>query len=347
MDDKLRSALKDICLSEDKGALVTIIKVLGSAPRKEGAKMLVLPDGQTFGTIGGGCAEAAVKMASLHALDRLKPVKYTMNMTQELAEDEGMACGGVMDILIDILPPGNNKEKEYMRNYLSALANKEEPVQYTVIEPTTDPIDLPGKFFVTSSGKVISNVKDGQILSLWMERYKPNGQPRLEKDGKFEIFIEPAPAIVELVVLGGGHIALPLCEMAKILGYYVTVVDDRPLFANRDRFKSADQVICKDFLQAIKGITFSEKTYVVIVTRGHRHDKVCLKAVLKQPSGYIGMIGSKRRVKALMGEIMDEGITAKTVANIHSPIGIDIGAQTPEEIAVSILAEVIQVHRNG
>jgi xanthine dehydrogenase accessory factor len=135
--------------------------------------------------------------------------------------------------------------------------------------------------------------------------------------------------------------------MANLLGYQVTVVDDRPAFANRSRFPNAKEVICNDFGRAVQQLAVSPKTFVVIVTRGHRHDKLCLQGLITRPTAYIGMIGSRRRVKALIKELAAEGIAPEDLQKLHSPIGLDIAAETPEEIAAGILAELIKVHRGG
>ena len=137
MNDKLISALHEICTGEEAFAIVTIINVRGSTPRKAGTKMLITRDGQTFGTIGGGCGEAEVKREALSALDELKPAKYVVNMTQDLAADEGMVCGGVMEVFIDIFLPGQSSEKLFMQDYLEALKNNEEPVFITVIKTSS------------------------------------------------------------------------------------------------------------------------------------------------------------------------------------------------------------------
>ena len=133
--------------------------------------------------------------------------------------------------------------------------------------------------------------------------------------------------------------------MAKIIGYEVSVVDDRPSFANSARFPTADTIICDDFERALDAININPQTFVVIITRGHRYDKVCLRKVINQPASYIGMIGSRKRVKALLAELEEEGVPNKLLQKLYSPIGLKIGAETPEEIAVSILSELIKVQR--
>lgn len=162
---------------------------------------------------------------------------------------------------------------------------------------------------------------------------------------KADVFIQPLLPPPTLLVLGGGHIALHLVELGKMMGFKVTVVDDRPEFANSIRFAQADQVICADFAGTLRHFTFTEQTYVVIVTRGHRYDQTCLESVIDSPAAYLGMIGSQRRVSAMKRFLLEQGYKSERLERLHSPIGLKIGAETPAEIALSIMAEVVQVRR--
>ena len=151
-----------------------------------------------------------------------------------------------------------------------------------------------------------------------------------------------------LIVLGGGHIALALIKMAKLLDFYIVVFDDRPMFANPDRFPEADEVICDDFSKAFEHINISSSDYVVIVTRGHKHDSECLEGVLKgkEPT-YTGMIGSRRRIAIVLRQLEEQGCSKERIEKVYTPIGLDIGAITPAEISIAILAEIVEVKRNG
>lgn len=155
------------------------------------------------------------------------------------------------------------------------------------------------------------------------------------------VVIEPFYPKPRLIVFGGGHIAKPLVEFSSRVGFSVTIVDDRPYFANSSRFPEAENVICNDFAKAFDFIDFRESDFVVIVTRGHRHDGLVLRNVLKHNLRYVGMIGSKRRVKGMMEELISEGYSKDTLDEVNSPIGLDIGAVTPDEIAISIVSELI------
>lgn len=163
-------------------------------------------------------------------------------------------------------------------------------------------------------------------------------------DGSLVLF-EPIFPEPQLIVLGGGHIALSLVDFAARCGFRVTVVDDRPAFANRDRFPLAERVICDHFANCFSRLTFHRSTYVVIITRGHRHDRLCLQEALKRETAYIGQIGSRSRLKTLFDQLREEGADPVRLAAVHAPIGLPIGSVTPSEIAVSILAELISVRR--
>jgi xanthine dehydrogenase accessory factor len=156
---------------------------------------------------------------------------------------------------------------------------------------------------------------------------------------------EPAP---ELVIVGAGHIARPLCTAAALLGYRVTVLDDRPAFATHERFPEAARLLEVDFGDPFADVTLDEHAHLVLITRGHRYDYECLLRVLRQPvrPRYVGMIGSRRRVRATWTALLREGIPRDRVAEVWAPVGLDLGAQTPEEIAVSVAAELV-LHRRG
>ncbi|MBX4267676.1 XdhC family protein [Clostridium estertheticum] len=159
--------------------------------------------------------------------------------------------------------------------------------------------------------------------------------------------IEPYFPEPRLIILGGGHIAKPLAEFASKTGFSVTVVDDRPSFANSERFPTAQKVICESFDNCFDLINLNKSAYVVIVTRGHRHDMDCLRQVLKHNTAYVGMIGSKRRVKIVMQQMLDDGYSNDKLNKVNAPIGLKIGAVTPDEIAISIISQVISYRRLG
>ena len=166
--------------------------------------------------------------------------------------------------------------------------------------------------------------------------------------GKLQVFFEVMLSPPKLIVVGAGHIALPLVKIAKVLDFHVVVIDDRLLYANRERFPEADEVLVGDMAQMLKEMTITPSVYIVLITRGHKYDEPCLRVVLGSKAKYIGMIGSKRRIKACFQRFRDqEKVGEGLIETIYAPIGLDIATETPGEIALSILAEIIKVRRGG
>ena len=169
-----------------------------------------------------------------------------------------------------------------------------------------------------------------------------------EVGGKLEVFFEVMPSPPKLVVVGAGHIAVPLVQIAKVLDFYVVVTDDRLAYANHERFPDADQVLVGDMAQMLKEMSITHSTYIVLITRGHKYDEPCLREIIHSQAKYIGLIGSKRRIKACFQRFRDEEkIAEEMIERVYAPIGLDIATETPAEIALSILAEIIKVRRGG
>ncbi len=179
----------------------------------------------------------------------------------------------------------------------------------------------------------------------------PDGRRLSRPEGtagaSFQVMLEVHERPATLVVVGGGHVGKALSVIGDLCGFSVTVIDDRPEYANAERFPEADKVIRGRFDEVLRDLPVDRNTYIVCVTRGHRHDETSLRQVVGKPAAYIGMIGSRRRVGAVLQHLVEEGAEREAVARVRTPIGLDIGAETPEEIAVAIMAEVIQVRRGG
>jgi xanthine dehydrogenase accessory factor len=166
--------------------------------------------------------------------------------------------------------------------------------------------------------------------------------------GGYQVMLEAQEPPATLLIVGGGHIGKALAAIGDLCGFSVAVVDDRPEFANPERFPQADRVICRDFTEALREFPIDANIYIVTVTRGHRQDEAALREVVRRGgAAYVGMIGSRRRVGAVLQHLIDDGLDPEAVRRVHTPIGLDIGAETPEEIAVAIMAEVIQARRGG
>jgi xanthine dehydrogenase accessory factor len=196
--------------------------------------------------------------------------------------------------------------------------------------------------------RVVETILQESVAHLRAEKSKLVSLEVPQAGAKLAVFFEVMPAPPKLIVVGAGHIAVPLVRMAKVLDFYVVVIDDRLLYANHDRFPDADEVLVGDMAQMLKEMTLTPSCYIVLITRGHAYDEPCLRVVLPSQAKYIGMIGSRRRIKACFQRFREKDkISEELIEKVYAPIGLDIATETPAEIALSILGEVIKVRRGG
>jgi xanthine dehydrogenase accessory factor len=343
-------------------ALATVINVRGSTPREVGAKMIVRDDGQ-FGTIGGGCGEAEVFRKArlmLAAGDGARLAE--IDLTGDFDQQEIGTCGGLMDVFIDMwkhpdLPIARKLSDAAEHNRPAALltvvdrgAWGEAPAGAKAVIAPPGPEAQGGLVRLGESALaqladrtanaaagLLEVARDGTLKPI--THVSASGAPR--------VFLDPITGAQRLIIVGAGHIAQPLCELGAMLGFHVTVIDDRASFANRERFPTADQIVVKPFAAAIEALGLDQHCYLISVTRGHAFDEEALRAALKQPCGFVGMIGSRRRVRATLARLEEEGFDPKRLEEIHAPLGLDLGAETPEEIAIAIIAEIIRERRTG
>jgi len=240
-----------------KCAIATIVQVRGSIPSFESAKLLVREDGSMIGTIGGGCVEDEVWNAAREVMESEKPKHMSFNLGQDAAYDNGLICGGQLDV-----------------------------------------------------------------------------------------FVEPVIPPPSAIIFGAGHISKSLCKVASLAGFSTTIVDNRESFANRDRFPEAGEIFAEEYEEVFSKLAVHESTYLIIVTRGHRDDMRVLRWAAATPARYVAMIGSKRKVISVVKELEKEGLSREQLARIYAPMGLEIGAISPEEIAISVAAEMIAVRRN-
>jgi xanthine dehydrogenase accessory factor len=240
-----------------KCAIATIVQVRGSIPSFESAKLLVREDGSMIGTIGGGCVEAEVWNAAREVMESEKSKHMSFNLGQDAAYDNGLICGGQLDV-----------------------------------------------------------------------------------------FVEPVIPSPSAIIFGAGHISKSLCKVASLAGFTTTIVDNRESFANRERFPEADEIFAEEYEEVFPKLIVHDSTYLIIVTRGHRDDMRVLRWAAATPARYVAMIGSKRKVISVVKELEKEGLSREQLARIHAPMGLEIGAISPEEIAISVAAEMIAVRRN-
>ena len=234
----------------------------------------------------------------------------------------------------------------------------EAAVLVTIVEVQGDERVKPGAKCLIRDGKAqVDTIGDDTVVNVLVR--ESDTHARAEKSQlvtlsipdraiKLEAFFEVMPAPPKLIVVGAGHIAVPLVKIAKVLDFHVTVIDDRLLYANRERFPDADEVLTGDMAQTLKDMTITPSCYIVLITRGHAYDEPCLRNIIHSKAKYIGMIGSRRRIKACFQRFRDEEkVTEDAINRIYAPIGLDIATETPAEIALSILGEVIKIRRGG
>jgi xanthine dehydrogenase accessory factor len=351
-----RSVYRELLGALGQGTSVvraTIVAAWGSTPREVGAKMLVLPDGQIRGTIGGGCGEAEVWQIAQEVLRDGQARRVHIDLTEPLDSDGGKVCGGRFDVALELWNATSSQEVcqrlqgSFDRSGLRLVTYLgPRPAQQWRRKSAGDPTPLSGWTPGQTVALPLVNAEQPFPVGL-LETLESVESAQLVGHGAFDFFVDVLPNPMRLVIAGAGHIARPLCEMAALCGYQVIVVDDRDVYARADLFPSAHEVVCADFTETFKSMRWDHSTSAVLVTRGHKHDEDCLRAIAGQPMGYLGMIGSKRRVRAVKDSLMSEGLNTDWLDSLYAPIGLDIGAQTPEEIAVCILAEMIQVRRGG
>ncbi len=336
-------------------ALATVIDRRGSVPREVGAKMVVSPHGEIAGSVGGGCGEALVKRDALEVIRSGRPAITRVDLTEPITDESETNCGGIMDVFVERLaldePPqgGGPTPRALLDRLARARAGRNPAVVATVVGGDAAPAGA--RLLALGSGERLGP-EAGWTASLEgpiAEALSTGRSRRLRLAGSpaLDVFIEALPPAPDLVIVGAGHIAQPLAIIGKALDFEVTVIDDRADFASRARFPGADRVIADDLAAAVARHPIGPGTYLVLVTRGHRLDAQVLRLVIHKPADYIGMIGSRRRVGTVLDHLRRAGIPEAALARLHAPIGLDIGADTPAEIAVAIAAEIVNVRRGG
>ena len=339
---------------KQKVALATLITRAGSAPRGVGAKYLVKEDGTSVGSIGGGCVEADVWQQAQDVIRDGKGGVLHFKLTAEQLAQGGLICGGNIDIFLE--PLG----EEFFKIYQEVVKIKRKggrAVLATLISVNDQyPKGDGAKVLIRTSGEKVGHLADGEefeqrILkegeSLLREN-KPRVLSLTPEKGDFarqkvEVLLEPVISEPVVCIFGAGHISQELAPLAKMVSFEVVVIDDRDVFANRERFPDADEIIVSDFEKCFDRLAIDHSSYIVIVTRGHLYDGYVLEQAVKTDARYIGMIGSKKKIHILFQNLMEKGIPKETLARVHAPIGLDINSETPEEIAVSIVAQLIKV----
>ncbi len=343
------SEIVEVLRKKEKCVLATLISRVGSAPRAVGAKYLIKEDGTSLGSIGGGCVEAEVWQEAQKVTEKQEGRILHFELTSEQLAEGGLVCGGNIDIFLEPL------REDFLRIYQEAMRMRQRGgsaiLATLILVDGNFPKGEGSKVLLKISGEKVGSILGGaelekRVLSEGEEvlrEKKPKVLALDSENRKMEILLEPVFSEPTVYVFGGGHISEQLAPLAKKVLFKVVVIDDREIFANRERFPDADEVIVSEFEKCFDRLNIGDSSYIVIVTRGHLYDGIVLEQAVESKARYIGMIGSRNKIQTLYQSLTKKGIAKETLGRVHAPIGIDINSETPEEIAVSIVAELIKV----
>ena len=335
----------------EKGALSTIVSSFGSLPMSKKAKMLAKSDGKIVGTVGGGCMEAEVWREAQTVMAEGTPRLQSFILTEKHAGEEGLNCGGSVEIFTE--PISSEGSNEIFREIVKLKSERGYAALATLV--SEDPKEL-RKMLVKRDGDTIgtlgseeldrrieeeaqSVVDEDTLKVLDIDIHQP------DSDVTFRVFLEAILPDPTLYIFGGGHVSKAIGRIAKTAGFRLVIIDDRPFFANFERFPDADEVIVDEFDGVVEKLLIDDSSYLVAVTRGHQWDEKVIEQAVWTEARYIGMIGSTRKIALMWKKLEKRGIPKELLDAVHGPIGIDINADNPEEIAVSIVAELIKSRR--
>lgn len=327
--------------------LATVIYQGGPSPRGPGTKCLVRENGTFSGSVGGGFLEVKVLETARNIFSTGVPERLYFSLKGRDVAETDMLCGGEVDVFLEPISPEDPDQLAVFRETARIQQAGGAGILASVVDPERW---RPGnsKAFISRTGESIGALPGThepleQALQHDMEMLLNRGTPELRvmPDG-LELFVEPVVSSPVLYIFGAGHVSREIAPLASRVGFHVVVVDDREDFADPDYFPTAQEVCCIPFEGSLERFPIGRDDFLVIVTRGHLHDKTVLAQALETDARYLGMIGSTRKRDIIYQKLKDEGFTDEHLSRVHCPIGLEIGADTPSEIAVSIVAELIQ-----
>jgi xanthine dehydrogenase accessory factor len=324
-------------------AYTSLVETRGSTPQKAGAVMLVFPDGSQAGTLGGGCVEAEVKRRALRLLDEGNAELMTFQLDSDYGWDDGLICGGRMQMLVDPVRPGD--DLSYFEEYLRVLRDGRGCTEAIVIdEEKSAGGTAASRYLIDEHGEVACQRPASALPTSVHAGLRPVfDRPRAYVENGISYL--PQLERCRLLIVGAGHVGQKVAALAADVGFDVWVVDDREQYCNQDRFPQAARLIVGPIDTSLRGLDIDANTMSIIVTRGHNHDEEALYHLAESKARYVGMIGSRRKIRLIFEDLLREGISRDALEAVHAPLGFDIGSQTVPEIAVSIVAELI-AHRN-
>jgi xanthine dehydrogenase accessory factor len=351
MRELLRSLIER--LNDNRpAAWCRLVETRGSTPQKAGAAMLVFPDGSQAGTLGGGCVEAEVKRQALSILESGRAQVVSFQLDSDYGWDDGLICGGRMQVLVLPLLPDDTAARRYFERLFQLLESGAGSIEAIVFDGQRSGSPAPACYLVGPQGKPAAALLLGEgasspsgALPEAVARQLPDLASRPRPAAAHGIAVLPNLPRCRLLIVGGGPVGQAVAGWASALDFEVWVLDDRAEFANAERFPTAERLLCGPIGPTLAELDITPHTYCLIVTRGHNHDEEALYHLADRGARYVGMIGSRRKIRLIFDDLEAQGVSPEALARVYAPLGIDIGSQTVSEIAVSILAELV-AHRN-
>jgi xanthine dehydrogenase accessory factor len=320
-----------------------LVETRGSTPQKAGAAMLVFPDGSQVGTLGGGCVEAEVKRRAIERLGSGGPELMTFQLDSDYGWDDGLICGGRMKMLVDPLRPG--EDVSYYQRHHERLVAGLGGTEAIVLEDLAT-CRAGARFLLDADGNIVASRPDVELPAALLENLRPlSSRPRPYVAGAIS-YLTTLPRC-RLIIVGAGHVGQKTAELAADVDFDVWVIDDREEYCSAERFPKARKRITGPIGRELKALETTTDDFAVIVTRGHGHDEEALYRLINKPFRYLGMIGSRRKIRMIFDDLRKEGVSSTTLERVHAPLGFDIGSQTVPEIAISIVSQLIAVRNRG
>jgi len=343
----MKKLMQQTCTALGDGedlVLVTVSSQSGSTPRLAGAKMIILRDGRISGTIGGGLVEAMAMREAVTCFAGGQSLRRAFDLSNSDAAITDMICGGKMELFLEYIA-ANDANRGVFQNLLTAMQSGR---RVTLVCPLAADAESGQRFVVDHRGQSSrADTPESLLSAIKQIRSSTSAAALMEHQGR-EYLLSYFAVAGTVYLLGAGHVSACTAVAAARVGFRIVAMDDRSEFANPARFPQADEIkVLPSFANCFQGCEIDADSYLVIVTRGHMHDMEVLDQALATPAGYIGMIGSRKKRNAIYAKLLDKGLKEEQLERVHCPIGIAIEADTPEEIAVSIVGELIHQRATG
>ena len=341
----------DLMRKNEPCVVATVVRTKGSTPQKAGAKLLVRSDGTGVGTLGGGCVEGDIWFAAKEILRKKSGPEFRdYYLNEDIAARDGLVCGGTMYFLIEPILDAKT-DLPLMDKILKAYDGGSPVAIATVVNTHRKDTNVASKILIQDNGTTQGSLGNATFDTLALDAGKRvavygSTEHIITPDGT-EIFVEGFTTQPTLILLGGGHVNKALYNLATTLSFRTYIIDDRREFSNKKRFPESTETIVADFDKGLDKMYINANTFILVATRGHRYDDMALESAMNTPARYIGLLGSKRKSIMIYKRLIKDGHTTDKLEEIRAPVGLNIGAITPEELAVSIMAEIIMIRRGG